>query len=196
MKDTTDRELLDAIKGGDHGAFEVLFNKYWEYLFGIIFSKLNDRAQTEDIVQDIFIYIWNSRATLNIVNGMEPYLFSAAKNQVYTLFRRSKLRTSKEEQYDYPTSAGQADELLLFREVDKLVNQELDRMPENVRRCYTLSRKDGMSIREIAKELMLSEKTVSNNLSDALKRLRIHLGSYSAETLSAILVTEIILHKI
>ena len=193
----TDRELLDAIKRDDHAAFEVLFNRYWEYLFSIIYRRLNNKEETEDIVQDIFIYIWNSRASLSVRTGLEPYLFTAAKNQLFTLYRRNKLKLANQEQFKYRTgSSAQADALVLFKEVDRLVTDELERMPDNVRRCFILSREEGKSIREIAAELMLSEKTVKNNISDALKRLRLHLGSYSAETLSILLISEIIAHKI
>lgn len=197
MKNLTDKELLDAIKRDDHAAFEVLFNRYWEYLFSIIYRRLNNREETQDIVQDIFIYIWNSRASLSVRTGLEPYLFTAAKNQLYTLYRRNKLRLVNEEQLRYRASgSANTDELVLFKEVDRLVTDELEKMPDNVRRCFTLSREEGKSIREIASELMLSEKTVKNNISDALKRLRLHLGSYSAETLSILLISEILAQKI
>ncbi|MDR6785560.1 RNA polymerase sigma-70 factor (family 1) [Pedobacter africanus] len=197
MKNSTDQELLGAIKGNDHAAFEVLFNRYWEYLYSIIYRRLKDRDQAQDIVQDIFIYIWNSRASLSVRTGMEPYLFTAAKNQLYSLYRREKLKLTREAELQYQTPvSAQTDELVLFKEVDRLVTDELERMPDNVRKCFTLSREEGKSIREIALELMLSEKTVKNNISDALKRLRVHLGSYSAETLSILLISEIIAHQI
>lgn len=197
MKNSTDKELLDAIKGNDHAAFEVLFNRYWEYLFAIVYRRLNNRQEAQDIVQDIFIYIWNSRESLSVRTGLEPYLFTAAKNQLYSLYRRDKLRLARETELQYRTSgSSQTDQFVLFKEVDRLVTDELERMPVNVRRCFTLSREDGKSIREIAAELMLSEKTVKNNISDALKRLRIHLGSYSAETLSILLISEIIAYQI
>lgn len=197
MKHSTDKELLDAIKEDNHAAFEVLFNRYWEYLFSIIYRRLNDRDQTQDIVQDIFIYIWNNRASLSIRTGMEPYLFTAARNQLYSLYRRDKLRLAREVELQYQTTVSpQTDQLVLFKEVDRLVTEELERMPDNVRRCFTLSREEGKSIREIALELMLSEKTVKNNISDALKRLRVHLGNYSAEVLSVMLISEIITQQI
>ena len=197
MKNSTDKELLDAIKDNDHAAFEVLFNRYWEYLFSVVYRRLNNREDAQDIVQDIFIYIWKSRASLSVKTGLEPYLFSAAKNQLYSLYRRDKLRLARETELQYRTGTpSQTDQLVLFKEVDRLVTDELERMPVNVRRCFTLSREEGKSIREIAAELMLSEKTVKNNISDALKRLRLHLGSYSAETLSILLISEIIAHQI
>lgn len=192
MKHLTDKELLDAIRLDNHAAFEELFNRYWDYLFGIVYRRLNDREETLDVVQEIFVYLWNRRASLSIRNGLEPYLFTAARYQLYNLYRNNKLRQDKEEMQVVMDRPVAADEQLLFREVDRLVTDELERMPDNVRKCFTLSREEGMSIREIATELMLSEKTVKNNISDALKRLRLHLGSYSAETLSVLLITEIL----
>jgi len=196
MNTPSDKELLEAIKQDDHAAFEVLFNRYWDYLFGIVYRRLNDREETLDVVQDIFVYLWNSRASLSVKSGLEPYLFSAARNQLYSLYRRNQLRQAKEEMQAVVSVPLEADGQLLFREVDRLVTDELQKMPDNVRRCFTLSREEGKSIREIAAELMLSEKTVKNNISDALKRLRLHLGSYSAETLSILLITEILSQQI
>ncbi len=196
MNTPSDKELLEAIKQDDHAAFEVLFNRYWDYLFGIVYRRLNDREETLDVVQDIFVYLWNSRTTLTVKSGLEPYLFSAARNQLYSLYRRNQLRQVKEEMQTVLNVPLEADGQLLFREVDRLVTDELQKMPDNVRKCFTLSREEGKSIREIAAELMLSEKTVKNNISDALKRLRLHLGRYSAETLSILLITEILSQQI
>lgn len=196
MKNLTDSELLDAIKRDDHAAFRILFDRYWEYLFSIVYHRLNNRDETQDIVQDIFIYIWKSRASLTVNNGLEPYLFTAAKNQLYSFYRRKKLRMAKEELSMCETNSMGADELVRFKEVDALVNDELERMPENVRRCFALSREEGLSIREISHQLELSEQTVKNNISDALKRLRVHLGSYSAETIAILLFIEIAIRKI
>lgn len=196
MNTPSDKELLEAIKQDDHAAFEVLFNRYWDYLFGIVYRRLNDREETLDVVQDIFVYLWNSRASLSVKSGLEPYLFSAARNQLYSLYRRNQLRQVKEEMQAVVSVPLEADGQLLFREVDRLVTDELQKMPDNVRKCFTLSREEGKSIREIAAELTLSEKTVKNNISDALKRLRLHLGSYSAETLSVLLITEMLSQQI
>ncbi len=196
MNTPSDKELLEAIKQDDHAAFEILFNRYWDYLFGIVYRRLNDREETLDVVQDIFVYLWNSRASLSVKSGLEPYLFSAARNQLYSLYRRNQLRQVKEEMQAVVSVPLEADGQLLFREVDRLVTDELQKMPDNVRKCFTLSREEGKSIREIAAELTLSEKTVKNNISDALKRLRLHLGSYSAETLSVLLITEMLSQQI
>ena len=93
-----------------------------KHLLSIIYRRLNNREETQDIVQDIFIYIWNSRASLSVRTGLEPYLFTAAKNQLYTLYRRNKLRLVNEEQLRYRASgSANTDELVLFKEVDRLV---------------------------------------------------------------------------
>lgn len=192
----TDTELIDRIKNDDHGAFQQLFERYWDFLFAVIYRRLQDEDQTKDLVQDIFIHLWNNRRTLYATPSLEPLLVSSARNQIVSLHRKQQVRLMGEQELLYKIGRmEETDDMLLSKEIGQLIDEELVKMPLNMRRCFQLSRKEGKSITEIALELLLSEQTVKNNLSEALKRLRSGLGGYHAEYLSSLLLIQLLLKK-
>lgn len=192
----TDSELIDSIRNGDHGAFEQLFDRYWDFLFAIIYRRLQDEDQTKDLVQDIFIYIWNNRKTIYAEPTLEPLLVRTARNQIVSLYRKEQVRLVGEHELLQKLSRmDETDDLLLSKEVGQLIDEELTKMPMNMRKCFQLSRKEGKTISEIALQLLLSEQTVKNNISEALKRLKTGLGTYHAEYLSSILLLHLFIKR-
>jgi RNA polymerase sigma-70 factor (family 1) len=173
MRDKSDKELLQAIRLGDEIAFQYLFDRHWKQLFSFVLGLINDEEQTKDILQNAFIEVWNKRASLIVGDSLLPYLFTVTKNEVMTLFRRHKVRLAGEEMLisDLQRSAY-SDEPIIVQELQSAIDTELVKMPFNMRQCFQLSRYENKSIRDIANELMLSEQTVKNNISEALRRLR------------------------
>jgi RNA polymerase sigma factor (sigma-70 family) len=177
MSNKTDQELFQAMQSGDEHAFQFLFNRHWEALYNIVYKLIADDDQTKDILQNAFIEIWNKRDTLVVGSSIFPYLISVAKNEVISLFRKNKIRLAGDEillanlhRVTYP------DEQLIAGELQHVIDQELVSMPLNMRQCFILSRYEDKSIRNIACELTLSEQTVKNNISEALRRLRKRLN--------------------
>ncbi len=197
MNKLSDHELIAGIKQNDHIAFETLFNRYWEYLYRIIYNRIKDQEQAKDIVQDIFTYIWKNRNSLSIRKEIKPYLYTAAKYQFFQLYKKNKLKQVYQYDLDFSEiDPSQTDDLLLSKEIESLIEKELSKMPIQIRRCYTLNKINGRTVKEIAVELQLSEKTVRTYISYALHALKHQLGKNAAETLSIILLSEILLHKI
>jgi RNA polymerase sigma factor (sigma-70 family) len=177
MSHKTDQELFQAMQSGDEHAFQSLFNRHWEPLYKIIYKLLADDDQTKDILQNAFIEIWSKQDTLVVGASIFPYLVSVAKNEVISGFRKNKIRLVGDEvllanlhRVTYP------DEQLIAGELQHAIDSELVSMPVNMRQCFILSRYEDKSIRKIASELTLSEQTVKNNISEALRRLRKRLN--------------------
>jgi len=189
MQEILDSDLLRLIQKDDEIAFRVFYERYWERLYAHVYAALQDDDEAKDIVQDIFIQVWNNRATLYVENTFEPYLFKSAKNQVFSLYRNKKFKLDKEEELiERLGRLEETDDRLMEKELNTIIDAELDKMPVYVRLCYQLSRKEGKSIREIAEKLSLSEQTVKNYISESLRRLRIELKNHSIEYLTLVFV--------
>jgi RNA polymerase sigma-70 factor (ECF subfamily) len=186
MKKLTDAELFRMIQQDNERAFSALFDRYKASVFRHVYQRINADAETEDIVQNIFISLWRNRQTIVIEDTFRPYLMGAAKKSVfayYTLSAReiknNYLLRDREEPVAYPE-----EEFIIARELEELVQHEVQKMPFTMGQAFQLSRKEQLSVREIAEMLNISEQTVKNNITMALQRLR---GKLSARQIIHVL---------
>lgn len=178
MEKLSDNRLIDLIKEGNHQAFTILVNKYWEDLYRHIHARIGHEEDARDILQEIFITTWKNRKTIYTdANGtLASYLFKAARYCIIKQFSRAQQTIFNEELLESllsQQSTVSAQEMLETKELEKRVTDELDRMPERLQVSYRLSRYAHLSIKEIAVHLSLSEQTVKNNISIALHHLRV-----------------------
>ena len=174
MKELSDAELFRLIQGDDERAFSALFDRYKMPLFRHVYQRINSEAETEDILQNIFISFWKNRQAIAIKDSFRPYLMGAAKKSIFAHYaltskeiRNSHLLQGREEPLEYPE-----EEFMIARELEEVVQNEIQKMPITMRQAFQLSRKEQLSVREIAEILSLSEQTVKNNITMAVQRLR------------------------
>ncbi|PTS92901.1 RNA polymerase sigma-70 factor [Pedobacter sp. HMWF019] len=184
----SDKELLEDIGKGYETAFQYLFDRHWNTLYTFVYRLIKDEDQTKDILQNIFLEIWNKKEILLIEESILPYLYKIAKNDVMSLFRRNRVRLDGHEVLIRNLKkSSAADDGIIVRQLQEVIDLELAKMPLNMRQCFQLSKYEHKSIREIALELMLSEQTVKNNISEALKRLRFCLNNESLGYMSMLI---------
>ena len=187
---TDDTTLLKALGAGDESAFCELYDRYWEQAFIAAKKRLDDDEMAKDIVQDVFINIWTLRNTLNVKTGFSSYLFGAIKLRIIGYFQSQKIKqrvlaTALEKMKEIEDNAY---DLSIYLEMEQEVSNEIDQFPENMRLAF-LMRGDDKTVREIALELGIAEQTVRNNVSEALRRLRILLSKkYPEQSLKYIIV--------
>jgi RNA polymerase sigma-70 factor (family 1) len=173
----TDIELVDLLKGDDEDALATMYQKYWEPLFRSAFSLLRDRPACEDLIQEVFINIWDHRKTLEISLSLKSYLYAAMRYAVYRQIRSGKGREdifdAIVERLQTPAAYGQ----LEHREMLAQINAIVATLPEKCREVYQLSRDERLSHKEIASRLGISTKTVENQIAKALRHLRASLGN-------------------
>ena len=175
-EERSDRELAKEIRSGSENAFETVFSRYWKPLYAFVFRLINDEDLTKDILQNTFLEIWKRKESLFATDSLMPLLVKIAKNEVITLFRRDKVRLAGDEiLIRNLQQIASAEEHLIATELQDEIDRELTKMPLNMRQCFHLSKYENRSVKEIAAELMLSEQTVKNNISEALKRLKLAL---------------------
>jgi len=172
----SDKELVGQICSGNEQAFQQLFDRHWKPLYAFVYRLINDEDQAKDILQNSFMEIWKRRDSLYVDESLMPLLTKIAKNEVITLFRRDKVRLAGDEVLIGNLQRIEAaDDRLIASELQQEIDKELIKMPINMRQCFRLSKYENRSVKEIAIELRLSEQTVKNNISEALKRLRASL---------------------
>jgi RNA polymerase sigma-70 factor (ECF subfamily) len=177
MESLSDQELLLRVQRGDHDAFDILFDRYWQRLFQSARARLNDSDTAKDIVQEIFIKIWQRRATLDISGPLENYLQSAVRLSVISHYRSKKVKEVQLEDALQRINMleDSIESLTDYLELEKTLQQTVELMPEMLKRVYQL-RSENLSVKAIAGELGLADQTVKNYISEVSRRLRIAIA--------------------
>lgn len=171
--------LLKLIKQGDQIAFRHLFYQYADSLERFITYYIHDREKSQDLVLDIFTYIWENRQNFEIKLTLKAYLFLAARNKSFTYIRDKKIPVYLEEMEGMEIVQNYDSELEL-QELHHLIEEAVSLLPDKCREIFRKSREENLTNKEIAGQLHISEKTVEGQITIALKKIRIHLGdSYS-----------------
>jgi RNA polymerase sigma-70 factor (family 1) len=184
--------VLSLIKNGDAAAFKELYNHYKESVFLMVYRRVKDEEESKDIVQEIFLKLWLGRENLAELDNLDYYLFGTARNNVISHYRKKEVQLRGESSLiarldDLESSADQD---ILMAELNTKIQEVVDRLPPTMKVCYHLSRAEGKKIKEIANSLNLSEQTVRNNISEALRRLRLGLNhSYPEFLLLAVFLS-------
>ena len=165
--------LLDLLSKSDEFAFTEIYNRYWKKLFVIAYNRLKENPEAEDIVHDVFAILWANRNKIEI-ESLENYLATAAKYMVLAKIKR------KERERIYNNASQQApvfelsiETSLHYKHILEIVKNEVEKLPEKCRLIFKYSRNEGMPVKQIAKELSISPKTVENQLNKALKQLKL-----------------------
>lgn len=175
-----EEEILKSLSEGDERAIEAIYQLYWEPLFVKSFSILRDREICEDIIQEIFIKLWDFRERLEIKVSLKAYLFASCR---YSIYRHIRSGTVRENIFDeiherLHTSSSHAD--LEYKEILAQVNYIINQLPPKCQQVYKLSREENLSHKEIAQQLHISTKTVENHITRALHELRSSLRGITA----------------
>ncbi len=168
-----DKQLLEQIAGGDVKALGILYVLYAGRVRNFAFSMLQNSAEAEDITQDLFLKIWNSREGLREVDSLKSYLFSMAHNAVLNFIKRKGVRdryrqVSASVGTEHYEPLFQADTLELLRSIDEAI----DGMSVLRKTIFRMNRYEHKTYQEIADALMISPKTVQYHISCALAELR------------------------
>ena len=167
----SDTELQKRVQGQDQIAFEVLFDRYWKRLYSYAFKIYKEEVICEDIVQEIFISLWEKSATTSIEN-LEGYLVRAVKYKVANHIRNLKFDSWQIELLKNIPHPAQTDKHLVYQEFEAGIYKEIKKLPPRSQEVLILSRLEQYTNTEIALKLDISVRTVEKHISDALKRRR------------------------
>jgi RNA polymerase sigma-70 factor (family 1) len=169
----TDNELLLLLTENNEQAFAELYDRYWQKLFAIAYNRIRKTEEAEDIVHDVFASLWTNRDKTEI-ESPENYLAVATKYLVLTKIKKiQRERSYSNSLYNVPVMDIPVENAVHYKRILEMVRQEVEKLPEKCRLIFRYSRDKGMPVKQIAKELHLSPKTVENQLGKALKHLRL-----------------------
>lgn len=175
------QEYLLGLMAGSEKAFRMIMDHWYTRLFNFANGYLTNDENTKEVLQDVFLKLWDNRRKLAETTILNAYLFTLTRNRCIDLIRRERLmlqfRSDKQEEYRRLTENFDAlsdpilDDLFAM-EIQTEINRAVSGLPEQCRKVFILSRTNGLKNKEISESLELSEKTVESHLTKALKTIR------------------------
>lgn len=175
-----EKAWLLGLRAGREEALEAIFNRYYRYLTVTGYQLVHDENRAQDIAQDLFFKLWTQRDTLAVTGSLKAYLRKAMVNRCIDHIRRQR-RENNAPETSIPQRAAEqpnADDLMAAGELQQLINAAVDGLPPRCRVIFSLSRFHDLSNKEIAQKLDISVKTVENQMTKALKQLRMVLARH------------------
>ncbi len=179
MSDT--EKIILKFKAGEASAFDTIYDMHSQKLYRFALGLLKDHDNACEIVQEVFVTLWEKRNQVDITFDFENYIFTIAHNAIRKFFRKKSmenkfrdilLNTSTE-------TIENADTSIIYNELLELANRTIEKLPPKRKTVFKLSRLEGLTIKEIASRLDISTRTAENQLARALKYLKEELHSLS-----------------
>ena len=168
-----DQQLLALLKRGDNVAFEVLFEKYAARLYRFSLHLFNGNTfDAEEVVQDVFLKIWENRAKIDTIQNFNSYLITIAKHQIYdTIKHKFVVERHRKHILNFSAKSSADEDNYILKNMIELMCTRIEQMPPQQKEVI-LMRNKGFTNTEIAQQLNLSTRTVETHVSNALKNLR------------------------
>lgn len=180
LKNLTDHELIALLRTDNPHAFSALYERYWKKLLYFAAQRAATFADAENIVQDIFVSLWEKRATLQLTSTLDNYLYVSVKYRIIKLLDQQRTRRLHAEAQvlsgDLLDDSMQ--EYLNFEELRQQLEAFVGTLPEQSRLIYRMRKEEGLSHHEIAEKLGMSEKAVNARLVRIKKQLRTGLDTF------------------
>jgi RNA polymerase sigma-70 factor (family 1) len=170
----TDNELVERLKKGDLEAFDMIYDMYAGRLYAFGMRYLRSTEEAKELVQSVFMKVWENHRTIDLSLSFRSYLFTIAYNDICKLFRRQSYlqKYVLETLYENRQSTSATEEGTEYQSVLGEVQRVLGTLPETQRKAFIMSKIEGKTSKEVATLLGLSPGTVDNYVSGAIKMLR------------------------
>lgn len=178
----TEIDTLDGLRKGSPAAFEAIFNRYHAKVYHFILSCLFDKSLAQDLTQSVFLSVWEHRETIDPAKNFNAYLYTIAQHFVYRHTERMWLNVRYQE-HVMNQPAPWSDDIeanIDYRFLEQYISGLIDRLPAARREIFILSRKEGLSNKEIAHKLSISEKTVETQITRSIHFIKKHVKPHVA----------------
>jgi RNA polymerase sigma-70 factor (family 1) len=177
----SDEELMWEIKADNMFAFDLIYKKYSKKLYKFGYSLLKSHEETENLVQDVFLNLWENRHKVEKDSSIKSYIFAITYNSAISIIRKKAMESKfieylKSLQIIYETPVNME---LENTELTKKINEIVYALPQRQKEVYLLHKVEALKYSEIAVLLNISVNTIENHMSRALKTIRKKLGNYS-----------------
>jgi RNA polymerase sigma-70 factor (ECF subfamily) len=173
-----DSRLAALLKDGDALAYTEIFERYKILLYKHGFRMLDDQEDANDVIQDVFLALWQKRETLTIKTSLAAYLYQSVRNRIFDHLTHQKVIARYLSSIRDFIEAGQyiTEEQIRARELATIIEAEIAALPQKMREVFELSRNEELSYRDIARKLNISDKTVKQQVYNAVKILRLKVN--------------------
>ncbi|PEN10953.1 RNA polymerase subunit sigma-70 [Longibacter salinarum] len=190
MTDVSFDEWCRRLKESDRSAYEQVFREMYEPLVRYTCSITKSRASASDIVQDVFVRLWETRSSLDPSQSLEAYLYRSVRNRAYNLHRNRRTRSDKEddvqsEPVGHLSKPPAPDDAVDARNLESHLETWISELPDRQREALELSRFQGLSHEDVAEVMEISPRTVNNHIVRALRSLRERIRTYEPSLLDA-----------
>lgn len=181
LKNTTDSNLTSLIKTGVKEACQELFERYAPRIYQFSLSYLKNHQDAEELVQEVFLKIWEKRDALDKSKNIKAFIFKVAANAIYDFIRRKNIENAYKDfaSANFESQPDSTWHQVIFDEMIDNLDILVKQMPAERQKIFRLSREDGLSNHEIALQLNLSKRTVENQLYRAIAFLKKHFRTDS-----------------
>ena len=172
------KELLIRLIEGDSSAFEKIYFYYVERVYYFAFRYMKNQEDTEEIVQEVFTKIWESRKKINIEMSFSGYLLTITKN---TIFNQHRKNVNHQAYCNYMITYLQknrqnVEDEIIYNDLMDLLNRTIEELPPKRQEIFKLSRFQGLPYKEISQRLSISEKTIETHMRLALQDIKSAIG--------------------
>lgn len=169
--------LVRRLRTGDPDAFSDIFSIYYKDMVLFGYSFTHDKEDSEEIVQEVFVKLWEDHEKIAISGSIRSYLLKTIQNKCFDRYRHKQVREQHSSfvienspLFDYDT-----ENYILYSELELLIEKAINKLPENIRETFEMSRFEGFKYQEIASKLNVSVRTIEVRISKALELLRTSL---------------------
>lgn len=180
-----DKKIVKRFKEGDAEAFDVIYRLYSKKMFLFAKGLVKDQDHAEDLIQEVFVNLWEKRESVDPDLNFENYLFTISYNAVRKFFRNRTLEAKVMDKIlkNSPEIIEDAEKSLIYNELLELASKSIEKLPPKRKTVYKLSKQEGLQIKEIARKLNISPRTAENHLARALKFLKEEMAGNSLLTI-------------
>ncbi|RZM25481.1 MAG: RNA polymerase sigma-70 factor [Pedobacter sp.] len=170
-----DQELVQLMQSGDERVLVEIYDRYWDKMLSVAFNRLGNQEEAEECVQDVLYKLWNLRHDFSLIKvELSNYLARGIRNQAFNILDRRHRERIKSEGYTPTEDVNllSPERALMLRELQEQIDNSIAALPAQCQLVFKLSRQEGLSNKEIAEKLSLSENTIKSHLKKANKDLR------------------------
>ncbi len=171
--------LISRVADGDEKAFGIIVNLYWKNIYSQALTYVKSTHLAQDIVQDVFLKVWEKRQALTNIDRFDSYLFIIARNLIISGLRKKLTMPLNNDMQNFTIESSCPDTMYSHKQLNEVILKAIDLLPKQQKTTYLLSRNEGLNYEAIAAQMELSKETVKKHIGRALNFLRTYISMHA-----------------
>lgn len=172
MNNNVDIRTLESLQHGNHDAFEAVFITYYSKVKAFIYGYIKSETDAEELAEELFVNLWMNHRSINTSKSFDSFLHTIARNSAINFLKHKYVHDAYLSNAPMQECSSTSEEDLIAKELGLLIDETVEKMPEQRKKIYQLSRNEGLNNEEIAARLNTTKRNVESQLSLALREIR------------------------